>query len=277
MNFSYYTYRVNTDYSITYYTEGGSAINYFTSQSEFTYSGDSQVNIYGVCSFNMPNSINVYRNNQYVYNWNTFVIQNSEHVPPEPEVPSGEPSGDIGSGTITNPSGEITGNIDLSGIENGISKINSNLNNIENKIPTSGEIQNVISGEIGKVTETLTTVPDISNTEISSGEIIDSLGFELASDRYSNFWLTLTNNLKSALLGVNRTIQITFQGNTWTISLDDFAILPAWLIIIITPFSTCFFVWILAKWWKLIINKLTSGNVDSLLKENSQEGITNMF
>lgn len=180
---------------------------------------------------------------------------------PEPD----EPSGDSGStGTITNPSGEVTGNIDLNGIEN-------SLNNIENKIPTSGDIAGVISGEVGKITDTLTSQPDISNTVITGDDIESALNFEFESDPYANFWLELTNGLKNALLGTKRTIDITFQSRTWTIDLDDFAVLPAWLKIILAPFSTVFFVWVLVRWWKVILDKITSGNVDSVLKENSEE------
>lgn len=61
----------------------------------------------------------------------------------QPELPP-EESGDTGggnTGNITNPSGDITGNIDLSGIEQGIGNINQNLENIEDKIPTSGDIK----------------------------------------------------------------------------------------------------------------------------------------
>lgn len=197
----------------------------------------------------------------------------------QPENPSGDSSGDIGgnTGTITNPSGDITGNIDLSGIENGITNINNNLNNIENKIPSSGEIQSVISGEVGKITETLTVQPNLEDTTITSGDIENALGFTLESDRYANFWLQLTNGLKNALLGEKRTIEVSFQNRSWTIDLDNFAVLPAWLKIIVMPFSTCFFTWILVRWWKLIIDKLSSGNVDALLKENSEEGISNLL
>lgn len=190
-----------------------------------------------------------------------------------------EPSGDIGSstGTITNPSGEVTDQIDLTNIENGINDINNNLNNIENKIPTSGEIQNVISGEVGKITETITSQPNLNDTIITSGDITNALGFEIEEDKYRNFWFTLTNDFKNALLGTKRTIDVSFQNRTWTISLDDFAVLPNWLKIILTPFSTCFFTWTLVRWWKLIIDKLSSGNVDTLLKENSEEGISNLL
>lgn len=185
-------------------------------------------------------------------------------IPDEPETPD-EPSGDSSTtGTITNPSGDITGNIDLRSIEN-------SLNNIENKIPTSGDIAGVISGEVGKITDTLTSQPDISDTVITSDDIESALNFEFESDPYANFWLELTNGLKNALLGTKRTIDITFQSRSWTIDLDDFAVLPAWLKNILTPFSTVFFVWILVRWWKVILDKITSGNVDSVLKENSEE------
>lgn len=66
----------------------------------------------------------------------------NEYITPEPIIPSGDSST---TGTITDNNGDTTGKIDLSGIENGIGQINTNLENIENKIPTSGDIANSVT------------------------------------------------------------------------------------------------------------------------------------
>lgn len=60
-----------------------------------------------------------------------------------------QPSGDSGGSTTPSGDGGNTGTpIDLSKIENGIKDINNNLENIENKIPTSGDIKNATTSGI---------------------------------------------------------------------------------------------------------------------------------
>lgn len=234
---------------------------------------NTEISVYTSDNFVGTGLPSVYYNNYPVILKNTY--GNFEIEEPEPEIPSGDTST---TGTITNNSGETTGKIDLTNIENGIIDIRNQIsgdtqNVINNLNENTNKIINSISGEVGKITSTLTDNADetIDNTIITSGDIESSLGFEIAQDPYSNFWVTLTNNLKTALLGTKRSIDITFQGRTWTISLDEYMVLPSWLIIILIPFSTAFFTWVLVRQWKHIFDKLASGNIDSILKENSEE------
>lgn len=160
-------------------------------------------------------------------------------------------SGQTGTITITNSSGDTSsGEIDLSGIQAGIGDINSSLTNELN-----------LSGET-----------------ISSGDITSSLGFDLATDPYANFWYNLTTGLSTALSTSVRTISITFQNRTYTINLDDYTTkTPTALKVFFATISTFFVLFGLFKFVKLTINKITSGDVDSLLKSNQNEGITNLF
>lgn len=183
-------------------------------------------------------------------------------------------SGDSSStGTITNPSGDITGQIDLSGIEQGIGDINNNLNNIENKIPSSGDMQNIISGEVSKITNTLTDSADntIDNTNITSGDIVNSLGFSLMENPYQNFWYAMTQGLSSCLTDSVRSIPVDWLGFNGYFNLDGLINYPSSLKTILTTVSTVAMVWWLVKWWKIIIDKLTSGNVEEVLEMNEEE------
>lgn len=197
---------------------------------------------------------------------------NGNYQIPSPEpTPSGDSGDYIPSGTITNPSGEVTGNIDLTGIENG-------LTNIQNQISgDSQKIINTISGETQKVINTLTDLPDLSGETITSNQITDNIDFGLINNNstlngYSNFWFDLTNGLRSALTGNVRSINIDFRDETYTISLDDFAIqLPQQLKFILNMTSTIYFIFIIIKWWKIIIDKITSGDIDEVLALNEEE------
>lgn len=199
--------------------------------------------------------------------------------PREPEIPD-EPSGDIGgtTGTITNPSGDTTGKVDLSGIESGIGNINQNIDKTNEKLDgISGEL-NAISGELGNINENLTTVPDISNQIITSGEITSALNFDFAEDPYANFWLELTTGLSGALTNNVRSIDIQFRGQTYKIDLDKFAIqTPEFLRSFLSILSTVFIFWKMIRYWKIIINKITSGDMDEVLEMNEEEGIINLF
>lgn len=94
-----------------------------------------------------------------------------------PDIPSGEIIPDTGNtGQITNNSGETTGSIDLSGIQNGIGTVNQSINNqgqsiIKNQNQNTEQIVNTISGEVSKITNTLTEQPNLNDTIISSGDI----------------------------------------------------------------------------------------------------------
>lgn len=99
-----------------------------------------------------------------------------------------------------------------------------------------------------------------------------ALGFDFAEDPYANFWYELTTGLSGALTGVNRTWNIEFLGQTHTINLDniDITYSPA-LNVFLTTTSTVACIWVLVKWWKVIIDKLTSGNMDEVLAMNEEE------
>lgn len=192
---------------------------------------------------------------------------------PEPEEPSGDSPG-IGTGTtgtITNSSGDTTGKVDLSGIESGIGNINQNIDKTNQKLDG-------ISGEIGKLNENLTTVPSLSGENITSGEITGALNFDFAEDPYANFWLELTTGLGGALTNNVRSIDVQFRGQTYKIELDKFAIqTPDFLRSFLAILSTVFIFWKMIKYWKIIINKITSGNMDEVLEMNEEEGIINLF
>lgn len=96
------------------------------------------------------------------------------YIPPTPE-PTPTPQPQL-VGTITNPSGDITGTVNLQPIEQGITNIQNQISGdsqriIENQNQNTQTIVNTISGEVGKINNTLTNVPDISNTIITSGDI----------------------------------------------------------------------------------------------------------
>lgn len=259
--------------------------HYYQSRME-SYWNSNNTNISSISS--IAGIVNFYNTNSVYTNYdgtNTFstptpkllltnYIDNTSSEPENPDtsVDTGE------TGTIKNNSGDKTGSIDLSGIQSGINNVQNQISGdtqkvIDNQNENTQGIINALSGETEKITNTLTDSADdlIDNTIITSGDIESALNFEIAQDPYSNFWFTLTNNLKSALLGTKRSIDIFFQGETWTISLDEYMTLPSWLVIILTPFSTAFFTWVLVRQIKLIFDKISSGNVDSLLKENSEE------
>lgn len=241
---------------------------------------NSIINCPYLIGFNSIQNCVAYYVPSYQGNTNFWGFFNNYVLLSEPQLE--EPSGDTPSnsvlGNITTPSGDNGGNINLQPIQTGIENIQNQISGdtqkvIENQNQNTETIVNTISGEVSKITNTLTDNADdlIEDTKITSGDIESALGFEIVQDPYSNFWLTLTNNLKNALLGSKRSIDISFQNRTWTISLDEYLTLPAWLIIILTPFSTAFFTWVLVRQWKLILDKLSSGNIDSILKENSEE------
>lgn len=186
-----------------------------------------------------------------------------------PEIPPSEsgdtPSGDTGGGTVTpNPSGDTPGtttpnyNEKLDNIQSGINNVNQNLDNI--------------SGELNEVNNNLTTVPELSGEVLNSGDIVGALGFDFAEDPYSNFWLELTTGLGNAFTDEIRSIDVQFRENTHKINLDDFSIqLPGVLKVFLTTTSTVFICWKMLKYWKIIIDNITSGNMDEVLSMNEEE------
>ena len=86
---------------------------------------------------------------RFLRNYSAYInTDDGAYIPKEPDIDSGDsggsttPSGDGGGGGNT---GTTT---DLSKVENGIKDINNNLENIENKIPTSGDIKNATTNGI---------------------------------------------------------------------------------------------------------------------------------
>lgn len=131
---------------------------------------DTLIDINSFCGYSPI--VSFYYNNQpYIlkYNIADYIV--------EPDEPS--ESGDSGTGTtgnIYNNSGDKTGTIDLSNIENGIGNINSSINEqgqaiVENQNQNTETIVNTISGEVNKITNTLTDEPNLEDTNITSGDI----------------------------------------------------------------------------------------------------------
>lgn len=195
----------------------------------------------------------------------------------EPEEPSGDSPSIDTTGTITNSSGDTTGTIDLSGIQQGIGNIQNQISGdtqkaIDNQNQNTETIVNTISGEVGKITNTLTNQPNLNDTTISSDDIESSLGFDFMADPYANFWYELTNGLRGSLTGSVRQLPVNWLGYEGVFDLDSLGFnYPASVRLILTSVSTVSMVWILVKWWKIIVDKLTSGNMDEVLAMNEEE------
>lgn len=132
----------NGIYSASTLTTGMSQnLRYKINFSNLNTSEDIATNV-SLFGFNSINNIFYFKssyNGSYTgyYRLNDYYdIQPEPEIPDNPENPDNPdiPGGSGNTGNITNPSGESTGKVDLSGIEN-------SLNNIENKIPTSGDIK----------------------------------------------------------------------------------------------------------------------------------------
>lgn len=196
----------------------------------------------------------------------------------EPTIPSGDSSSGDGFGNITNPSGENIGNINLQPIVDGLGNIQNQISGdttriIENQNNNTNTIVNTISGEFNNLTNTITDSADntIDNTTITSGDITDSLGFTLMANPYSNFWYEMTQGLSTCLTGSVRSIPVDWLGFDGYFNLDGLINYPDSLKTILTTVSTVAMVWWLVKWWKIIIDKLTSGNVEEVLELNEEE------
>lgn len=79
---------------------------------------------------------------RFLRNYSAYIsTDDGAYIPKEPDIDSGDNTG--GGNTGDNTGGNTgTTNVDLSKVENGIKDINNNLENIEDKIPTSGDIKN---------------------------------------------------------------------------------------------------------------------------------------
>lgn len=200
--------------------------------------------------------------------YNTVYILKSFYEPPTPTpTPTPIPTpGDGSSGTITDNNGQVTGSIDLSGIENGIKDVQNQISGDTQKIVNS------ISGESQKLINTITDQPDLSQTEITEEQITDAIGFDFMADPYENFWLQMTTGLSGSLTGSVRQLPINILGYQGVFDLDNLNFnYPASIRLILTSITTVCMVWILVKWWKIIIDKLTSGDMDEVLAMNEEE------
>lgn len=139
------------------------------------------------------------------------------------------------TGTITNSSGDVTGNVDLTGVQAGINDVN----------------------------ETLTNVPDISNVSISSGDVYNSLGFQIASDPYANFWYEFTQSLGQALTTSTKSyLDINYLGYTYRWDLSNMHNpLPVDLQHFLQGITTCFMIYYLTKQIRILVNDLQSGGI----------------
>lgn len=250
----------------------GTSLNYNQETSNFTtYNLDSQLfESKVICAYHLNQSIFLKPRTKSDYYW--YLLNGNsilDYIPIPTPTPEPTPSVPI-TGTITNNSGEKTGSIDLSGIQNSLGNIDNTTTQIEQNTQTIIQQQQQIQ-------EGMTTPPDMSETEIDPQDITQNIDFGLINNNstlngYTNFWLTLTNGLRGALTGNVRSIDINFRGKTYTINLNDFSIqLPQQLKFILGMVSTIYFVILIVKWWKIIIDKITGGDIDEVLAMNEEE------
>lgn len=186
-------------------------------------------------------------------------------------------SGDTGSGDIG--SGESGGNnISLEMTNQKIDQLNQHAEQILENMPTSGDMQNIISGEVGKITETITKPADFDDKKISSGDIIGAIGYEPPDDPYANFWFELTKLLNNAFTESVREIKIKgYTQKEYTIKIDNLGFKPNdALRTFLTLASTAAVGIAIIKWTTTIVEKISSGSMDEVLEAN-EEGICNLF
>lgn len=266
INYNLATLRVNMSGDITTQSLGLKDTSWtrydsvnLTKDIEITGNNDSMIFIPGV--FGMETLQGIYYKNlttmndfEYYYLQNTYI----ETTTP----PSGDNSGDSGSGE----SGGNTGNVDLSNIENGITDINNNIVNGTN------QITNQISGDTAKIIESITKVPDFSGEEITSGEITEALQVELEQDPYSNFWLNITTGLGNALTDSSRHLTIDWLGFIHSVDPQYFNFtIPEGIRGLVTSVTIVMYVWILARWIKEIINEIHKGAIITTTSSNILE------
>lgn len=194
---------------------------------------------------------------------NGLLISENEYLRPEiPEEPDNpdNPSGDTGTGDYTGQLNQIQGS----------------LNNIENKIPTSGDMQGIISKETDKVINFMSGDADF-NKEYTSGEILEKIDFTPIENPTANFWYELTQILNNALTGSGGNVVFKWFGNEYTITPEMInPPYPEELRVLLTTVSTVVVIFIIAKWIKIIADTSQGGNLDQLLEMN-EEGIVNLF
>lgn len=187
----------------------------------------------------------------------------------------GEGGDDTGGGSTTTPDYSE----DLENIQGSIDDVNTSINNqgqaiIENQNQNTEQIKQ----EIGNVNENLTTVPDLEDKEVTGEDIINNFNFEFMEDPYSNFWFELITGVGSCLTDNVRTFNINWLGYEYTFNLDNWgSFYPSAIEFILSSISTVAIVWVIVKWWKIIIDNLTSGSIDQVLAMNEEEGIIDLF
>lgn len=99
-----------------------------------------------------------------------------------------------------------------------------------------------------------------------------ALGFDFMADPYANFWYEMTTGLSGSLTGSVRQLPVDWLGYQGVFDLDSLGFnYPASIRLILTTVSTVCMVWLLVRWWKIIIDKLSSGNMDEVLAMNEEE------
>lgn len=138
-------------------------------------------------------TFSVYGGPPYAYYFisSTFKFFGDIEIPDNPEDPDNPGSGE-------------SGNVDLSGIQTGINNINQNLNNIENKIPSSGDIaQSTQTGFVSGNKEFWGSSGDLSGDEqeeLISGKI-DELTNTLSGDLAENEIFGILQTYEDKLFG----------------------------------------------------------------------------
>lgn len=215
------------------------------------------------------------------YSW--YFVGNLIRFTEEPDVdiPGGDDteSGDTGGGTGGDTGGG-TGSTDLTMTNAKIDQLNKHAEEIQKNMLTSGDMQGIISNETDKVINFMSGDADFSgeNTNISSGDIVGAIGYTPPDDPYANFWWELTEILNNALTGTNRTLTLQAIKNTYTISIDDIGWNPPEALrTFLTLLSTTVVCWVLVKYIKVTIDKLSSGSIDEALAMNEESGIVDLF
>lgn len=163
-------------------------------------------------------------------------------------TPTSIPSGGGGGGTT-----DLTQTNNLiSEVNNGIDDVNDNLTSY----PSSGDL------------------PDIS-----SGDIVDTLGMAETADPYENFWASFINGLNTALTCPNNTtFDIEIFGKEYTIDSSEWAInYPEPLRYILVIACTIGIVFAELKMWRKIIISINTGNLMNLASSYSNDDITDLF
>lgn len=156
-------------------------------------------------------------------------------------------------------------------------------------VPTGGggftdltETNNLIGevkDSIDDLEDTLTAVPSGDDFgTVTSGDIIDSLGFQLMEDPYDNFWYFFVTNLRIALLDSVRVYEIDFLGNHYYIDLDEIGFpIDNRVKASFRLFSVLIACWAILKLFKTSADMVQSANIDRILELNEEEGFIDFF